>query len=132
MSKFSIRNCKFLAIRSRGPGGQNVNKSSTGIRLIWSFAEDPLLSSEEIDKIRKNLKDSEASFKSFESDEFRDQIRNKKACLEKLNKFLHRCLKAQKVRKKTLPTLKSQLKRQESKKIRSQTKNFRRKIGYES
>jgi len=132
MDKFSIRNCKFLAIKSRGPGGQNVNKSSTGIRLIWNFVEDPLLSAEDIQKIRKCLKNLESTQKSFESDEFRDQTRNKKVCIEKLKKFLLKCLTPQKIRKKTRPTAKSQVQRQESKKIRSQTKTLRRKVDFDS
>ncbi len=121
---------QFVAVRSRGPGGQNVNKVSSAAVLYWNFESSNLISEPQKDLIRHKL----ASTVNKEgqiytrSDEFRDLERNKARCLEKLLNLLSLAFYKPKKRKATQPTRSSQLKKLESKNRRSETKKMRQKI----
>lgn len=123
---------RFQAVRSRGPGGQNVNKVSSAALLTWAFQDSYLLSEEEKSRILQRMA---ASINSegeiyLRSDEFRDLERNKARVLEKLAARVASALFIPKKRKATRPTRASKVKRQETKKKRSQTKKWRAKVDY--
>lgn len=61
------------------------------------------------------------------SDRFRDQIRNREDCLEKIAEIIARAWTPPKQRKKTRPTRSSQRKRRDEKGKRSHTKALRQK-----
>ena len=122
----------FKAVRSRGPGGQNVNRTSSAAILFWDFAHSHLLSSEQKDRLRTRLEpmiNSEGLI-YIRSDEFRDLEMNKSRCLEKLAKAVATALHVPKKRKATKPTKASRLRRQEGKTQRAETKNLRKKVEY--
>jgi len=117
----------FKAVRSRGPGGQNVNKVSSAALLIWYFEYSQALSEEEKSRLVAKAAGtitSEGTIQ-FRSDEFRDLERNKKRCLEKLAGFLRAALHVPKKRKATKPTKASKIKRREFKSRRSDIKKSR-------
>jgi len=45
----------FVASRSSGPGGQNVNKVSTRVTLLFDVVHSPSLTPEQVDRIRSHL-----------------------------------------------------------------------------
>jgi ribosome-associated protein len=123
---------EITAVRSRGPGGQNVNKVSSAARLVWKFLFSTGLSTEEKSIIEKKLthrinQDAEIYLRA---DEFRDFPRNKAHCFERLHELLLKALHKDKPRRATKPTRASKLKKRESKNRRGQLKAMRRKVSY--
>jgi ribosome-associated protein len=120
----------FVAVRSRGPGGQNVNKVSSAAVLYWNFLYSPHLTDEEknlvVRKLQSNINKEGQIY--LRSDEFRDLEKNKSRCLEKLLNLLTGAFFKPKKRRPTKPSFASKLKRQHSKKQRSETKRSRQKI----
>jgi ribosome-associated protein len=117
----------FVAVRSRGPGGQNVNKVSSAALLFWNFENSDLVSTDQKLLIREKLGNSVNKEGEIfvRSDEFRDLERNKARCLEKLELMLMRAFHRPKPRKATRPTRASRQRRLESKKRRGDTKRSR-------
>lgn len=122
----------FQAVRSRGPGGQNVNKVSSAALLTWDFMYSLLLNDEQKARLAGKLQsiiNSEHQI-FIRSDEFRDLERNKVRCLEKLAERVREALFVPKKRKRTKPTRASKERKLEHKKRRSQTKKWRGKVDY--
>jgi ribosome-associated protein len=124
---------QIVAVRSRGPGGQNVNKVSSAAQLFWNFAESLALSNYEktviADKLR-NLINSEQQI-YLRADEFRDLERNKARAIEKLEMFLLKALHRPKPRRATKPTRASKTRKLESKSRRGEIKQGRRKVDWD-
>tara|TARA_Y100000996_G_C22226605_1_gene521848 strand:+ start:141 stop:563 length:423 start_codon:yes stop_codon:yes gene_type:complete len=119
---------KFKAVRSTGPGGQHVNKVSTGIVLKYDISniDYPKWF---ITNLKSNIK-SNKLFKdgifTIEANNFRSQIRNRKDAIERLKIIFKKNSRKLKKRKKTSPSLKSNEKRLKNKKILSQKKSLRK------
>tara|TARA_B100000519_G_C14121026_1_gene380509 strand:- start:83 stop:505 length:423 start_codon:yes stop_codon:yes gene_type:complete len=119
---------KFKAVRSTGPGGQHVNKVSTGIVLKYDISniDYPKWF---ITNLKTNIK-SNKLFKdgifTIEANNFRSQIRNRKDAIERLKIIFKKNSRKLKKRKKTSPSLKSNEKRLKNKKILSQKKSLRK------
>lgn len=124
------REVYFVAVRSRGPGGQNVNKVSSAAVLYWSFENSNLISDIQKNLIRHKLLSAVNKEGQLytRSDEFRDLERNKSRCLEKLEILLRQAFHKPKKRTATKPTRSSKLKKRESKSRRSETKQMRQKL----
>ena len=120
----------FVAVRSRGPGGQNVNKVSSAAILYWNFDDSKLITEQQKELIRHKLQSSVNKENQLytRSDEFRDLEQNKSRCLEKLETLLRTAFHKQKKRTATKPTRSSKLRKLESKSRRSETKKMRQKI----
>ena len=120
---------EYQAIRSNGPGGQNVNKVSTAIILkynlnIHNYPEWFLKS------IKINANNAQLSNKNIitiKSNRFRSQLKNKRDATNRLISLLKISSKKKKSRKKTLPTKKSIETRLLIKKINSKKKILRKK-----
>jgi ribosome-associated protein len=125
-----IGEVEWTAVRSRGPGGQNVNKVSSAAQLNWRFQDSLGLSDDEkcvvAERLRVRINQDGLIF--LRSDEFRDLPRNKDRCLEKLKALLEFALHRPKPRRATKPTRASKVKRKESKRRRSETKRLRGKV----
>lgn len=126
------REVEFQAVRSRGPGGQNVNKVSSAAQLTWNFESSQLLNTEEKYRVRQNLKNiiNAEGLIYLRSDEFRDLERNKTRSLEKLLSRIAEALFIPKKRRATRPTRSSKVKKAEQKKRHAQTKKMRAKVDY--
>jgi len=122
----------FHAQRSRGPGGQNVNKVASAVLLTWDYSASRLLGPEQKDRLGLKLAGSLNSLGEVQlrSDEFRDQERNKARALEKLAEKVAAALFVPKKRKATKPTRASRLKRLEGKVQKSRTKKLRGKVDW--
>lgn len=123
---------QFSAVRSRGPGGQNVNKVSSAAQLKWDFMLSEHLSENQKNLINQKLYNyiNKKEELYLRSDEFRDLERNKARCLQKLGELLRTAFHKPKPRKKTKPTKASQRKRLDSKRQRGETKSNRKKVDY--
>src|SRR5260221_538402 len=124
---------RFVAVRSRGPGGQNVNKVSSAACLYWNYDLSYFLTEEEkliIGTKLQNVINSESQI-YLRSDEFRDLEKNKSRCLEKLEVLLKNAFHEPRKRKPTKPTRSSKEKKLKSKAKRGLTKKFRQKPSFD-
>ena len=131
--KLFDKKIEYQAIRSNGPGGQNVNKVSTAIILkynlnVHNYPEWFLKS------IKINVNNAQLSNENIitiKSNRFRSQLKNKRDATDRLISLLKRSSKRKKIRKKTLPTRKSIETRLLRKKINSKKKILRKKPDFD-
>ncbi len=120
---------EFTALRSRGPGGQNVNKVSSAAMAVWDFEASSLISFHEKYLVRTRLAthiNKEGQLYT-RSDEYRDLPQNKARCAEKILEHLSRAFHKDKPRKASKPTRASKIRTKEAKTRRSDIKKGRQK-----
>lgn len=124
---------KIVAVRSRGPGGQNVNKVSSAAQLFWNFHDSEALTLSEKALVRNRLRNMINSENQvyLRADEFRDLERNKARVLEKLEAFLLSALHKPKPRRATKPTRASKVRKLDGKTHRGVLKKGRQKVNWE-
>ena len=120
---------RYAGIRSSKPGGQNVNKVSTGIRLQYDLN---ILGYPDwfIKKLKKNGKKyiTESGILNVKSISYRTQGRNKKEALKRMVDLFKQSAKLDKKRIETKPSLKVLSKRKNTKIKRSQKKTLRKNL----
>lgn len=117
---------KIKAVRSSGKGGQNVNKVSTKIEILFDVINSGLLTEAQKKLIKeKNIPDKNGILR-VTSQLSRSQFVNREDAIEKLFKILKNSLKVPRKRIKTKPTVKSGQDRLKEKKIISEKKKRRR------
>ncbi|MFC1782537.1 alternative ribosome rescue aminoacyl-tRNA hydrolase ArfB [Planctomycetota bacterium] len=120
-------------VRSRGPGGQNVNKVNTRCQLTFDFRGCQVLDS----AVKKRLallagrRLTDKGTLIIQSDRFRQQNRNRQQCLDRLRRLIQKALIPPKKRRPTKPTAASKRKRLEDKHRRGRQKSLRGKISLE-
>jgi len=117
----------FSAVRSSGPGGQNVNKVSTKVRLEFNVEASPSLTGEQKDLIRKRLaaRISGEGILQVSSQKSRHQASNRDDAIERFSRLLAGALQKRKARRSTrVPDASRE--RLEAKKRRSFLKQNRR------
>jgi len=119
----------FEYVRSRGPGGQHVNKTNSAAILRWHVPSSQAFSEEQKETILSKLSNhiNSEGFLLLRSDQFRDQDQNRNACVDKLQLILKRALHKPKKRIKTKPSRSSVRKRIDSKKAHGEIKKNRQK-----
>ncbi|MDX9883005.1 MAG: alternative ribosome rescue aminoacyl-tRNA hydrolase ArfB [Prolixibacteraceae bacterium] len=122
----------FQASRSRGPGGQNVNKVNTRVALRFNIARSELLTSEQKQLLLKKLasKITIDGLLQVVSQKERSQLMNKEACIAKLYALIGKALTPQKKRRVTRPTKTSMEKRIQEKKLLGEKKSLRGKVDF--
>jgi ribosome-associated protein len=125
-----IIEAEFLATRSSGPGGQNVNKVSTKVELRLSIPLSEALDDEEKQLILIKLKNriNQQGELIISSATERSQWRNREKAEKKIIDLIEQALTKPRKRKLTKPTTASKLRRLESKKINSQKKEWRKPL----
>ncbi len=119
---------EFKAVRSQGPGGQNVNKLATAIQLRFDIPASSLP-----DAVKRRLlktADSRISNEGvlvLKAQSHRTQERNRTEALERLEQLLESVRHAPKARKKTKPSKAAKKKRLDEKKKRGELKKSRAK-----
>jgi ribosome-associated protein len=121
----------FTFMRSSGPGGQNVNKVNTKVRLRWDVARSPSLPEAVRERFQRNYarRITTEGDLLITSQRYRDQARNIDDCLEKLRELLAAVATPPRRRKKTRPSRASKERRLQGKREQSERKRGRRKPG---
>jgi len=116
-----LNECRFEATRSSGSGGQNVNKVSTKVILIFNVLESNVLGvgQKEIFLTKLHTRISKNSVFRISSGRERTQLANRKLVIEKFFKLVEKAFETEEERIATKPSRSSKLKRIESKKARS-------------
>ena len=122
---------ELSAIRSRGKGGQNVNKVSTGIHLRFDIKTSSL-GTENKQKLLK-LKDTRLSKDGviiIKADQFRTQEKNRLDAIKRLNDLVENALKQHIPRKATKISKVKIAKRLDAKAQRATLKQLRKKVRF--
>ena len=116
-------------IRSSGPGGQNVNKVASKVRLRWPVVRSPSLpeavKERFLQKYRRRITADGGLL--ITSQRFRDQSKNIDDCFEKLRAMLLEVARPLKRRQKSRPPKAAKEKRLAEKRRRSERKQRRKR-----
>ena len=119
---------KFTFVRSRGPGGQNVNKVNSKAVLRWAVAKTGSLPVDVrerfLAKYARRISDDGEML--ITSQRYRDQPRNVADCLTKLKEMVAAVATPPKKRKPTRPTRRADENRLKDKHETAQKKKRRR------
>lgn len=123
----------FSFARSGGPGGQNVNKVETKVTVLFDPMASRVLTSEEKERIARSATirgklDAQGCI-AISSQEHRSQSLNRRAAIEKLHELVALALRPKRRRIATKKTRASERERLAAKRVRSETKAGRRRVG---
>jgi len=120
---------EFIASRSGGPGGQNVNKVSSRITLRFDLERTTALTAEQRQRVRQKLSSriSNEGVLQISSQRTRSQDLNREDAVARFAELLRGALHEDKARVKTKATRSSREERLKEKRIRTSVKQARAK-----
>lgn len=120
---------EFMAIRSQGSGGQNVNKVSSAIHLRFDIRASSL---PEFYKERllqhRDARISKEGVVVIKAQQFRTQEKNREDAINRLVQLIQAATVVEKPRRPTRPTRASQKRRVDNKTQRGRVKSLRGRI----
>jgi ribosome-associated protein len=120
---------EWSAIRSSGPGGQNVNKVSSAVQLRFNLLASSLPESfKQRLMVLNDQRITQDGIIIIKAQNSRSQVHNKADAMRKLQRLLQSVASEPLVRHATKPTRSSQLRRVESKVKRGQDKALRGRV----
>ena len=124
-----LKELKFKAIRSSGPGGQHANKVSSKIELTFDLEKSTELNDDQKNLLYKNISNrlTKENILILFCDESRSQHKNKEIAVKRFLELIKNGLKKPKHRKATKPSKASVKKRLDTKKKHSIKKSTRKK-----
>jgi ribosome-associated protein len=131
--RIPVSEIELRGITGGGPGGQHVNRSATRVELRWNLRASSALTEPQRSRVSQKLGtrlDGDGTIRIV-AGEYRSQLQNRRAALERLASILARALVVQAPRKATRPTRASVERRLDEKKKRGDTKRGRRFDGSE-
>ncbi|PIE22056.1 MAG: aminoacyl-tRNA hydrolase [Planctomycetota bacterium] len=122
---------RYQAVRSSGPGGQHVNKTSTKVELRWNILESQALGEEQRQRLLEKLASrlDQSGELRLTCDETRSQTRNRDIVRARLQRIVDEALKVPKKRRKTKASRAAKRRRLDEKNRRGQVKQLRRRPG---
>lgn len=123
---------QFRFTRAGGPGGQNVNKVSSRVELLFDVPGSAAFSAHQKELIRSRLgsKLDSGGVLHIASQESRSQWKNRASATEKLAELLRGALAVRKARTKTKPSRSAKETRIKTKKNLASKKKLRSKTGF--
>jgi ribosome-associated protein len=117
----------FQASRSSGPGGQNVNKVSTRMTVLFDVTSSKVLSADQKSRILGRLRNRATSEGSIRvtCQSSRSQASNRQAAIDRLAELLREALVVRTTRKPTKTPYRAKVKRLEGKARRGNLKRLR-------
>ena len=118
---------QFEFTHASGPGGQNINKVATAVRLRFDVVNSPSLP----DDVRERLirlagrRITDKGVLIIEARRFRTQERNRQDAIGRMVELIRKAAERPKPRLKTRPTIASKRRRFQTKHRRSETKRMR-------
>jgi ribosome-associated protein len=115
-------------IRASGPGGQNVNKVSTGVQLRFDIIHSPSLP-EDVRQRLMRLAGNRLTLDGvlvIDAHRFRTQEQNRRDAVRRLVQLIRQAAYRPRLRRPTKPTAESRRRRLEGKRQRSAIKQMRR------
>ena len=118
-------------IRSSGPGGQNVNKVATAVRLRFDVRGSAALPDEVRDRLIRlaGRRVGEDGVLTLHARSHRTQEANRREAIDRLIELIQRACEQPRPRRATRPTAASRARRLEAKRRRGATKQARRPAG---
>jgi ribosome-associated protein len=122
------RELDFEFIRSSGPGGQNVNKVSTAVRLRFDARGSSSLPQDVRERLIRlaGRRVGDDGFLTIHARSARTQESNRRDAIERLVALLEKAVERPTPRRATRPTAGSRQRRLDSKRRRGETKAARR------
>jgi ribosome-associated protein len=117
-------------VHASGPGGQNVNKVATAVRLRFNVRGSsslPLDVRERLERLAGNRMTQEGVL-ILQAQQHRSQERNRRDAFERLVGLIRQAARQPRRRRRTRPTAASRRRRLEAKRHRAETKRLRRKV----
>ena len=121
---------RLMAVRSRGPGGQHVNKVSTGMVLEFDLKQSTALTDRQKQRVMAALgrRINHEGLLRLEAQRHRSQLANRQEVVEKFVCLLQEAFRPVKVRVPTRIPTRTREKRLTEKKQRSQIKGVRKNV----
>lgn len=120
----------FKTSRSKGPGGQNVNKVESRVDLIFDVAGSKVLNDEQKETVFRKLRNriSNDNLLRLQCDETRSQLKNKEIVSKRFLELIEKALFTRKKRIPTKPGKASRENRLKQKKKLSEKKDLRKPV----
>jgi len=120
----------FEFIRSSGPGGQNVNKVATAVRLRFDARRSPSLPADVRERLLRiaGRKAGEDGVLTILARRYRTQEANRRDAVKRLIDLVRVASEKPRKRHETKPTAASKKRRLDTKRLRARTKDARRTI----
>ncbi len=115
-------------IRASGPGGQNVNKTSSAVQLRFRITDSPSLPESVRERLLRvgGARVDKRGVLTIEARRYRDQSRNREDALERLVKLIRKAAEKPAPRRPTKPPTASRQRRLDDKLKRGKLKKSRR------